>query len=117
MPVDPLSDFEIQLERIVALAVCDAFYSRHQADAAHLTDQRQALETLQPFLKVGRYCADMLQDSILQQFEVSDRERTADWMAGIGVAVGEHRIGVVGAAQVLEDLAGHHDAAEREVTR
>ena len=100
--VDALADVLVELQRIVAVAVGDAFDAGHQPGAAHLADQRQFLQRLQPRLEIGRDLARMVEDAAFQQVEVLQRHRAADRMAGIGVAMAEHRIGMVGAAQLLQ---------------
>ena len=42
MPIDPLGDLAVELGRLRAdvLPVGDAFDTGHQANAAHITDQR-----------------------------------------------------------------------------
>ena len=115
MRVDALADILVELQRILALAVGDAFDAAHQPDAAHLADQRQFLQRLQLRLEIRRDLARMVEHAVFEQVEVPQRHRAADRMAGVGQPVAEHGVRMVRAAQFLQQPLRDHDAAEREI--
>ena len=68
--VDALADVLVELQRIEADPVGDAFDAGHQSGAAHLADQRQFLERLHSRLEIGRDLARMLEDAAFEQVEI-----------------------------------------------
>ena len=69
MRVDAFADILVELQRVAALAVGDAFDAGHQPGAAHLADQRQLLQCLQFRLEIRPDFPRVLKDATLQQVE------------------------------------------------
>ena len=115
MLVDALADVLVEFQRIVAFAVRHAFDAGHQPHAAHFADQRQVLQRPELRLEIGRDMPRVRQHLVFENVEVLQRHRAADRVAGVGQPVAEQGVRMVGAAQVLQQSLGNHDAAEREI--
>ena len=82
MRVDALADILVELQRVLALAVGDAFDAAHQPGAAHLADQRQFLQRLQPRLEIRRDLARMMRECRLpagRDSSAPPRSRSDGW--------------------------------------
>ena len=117
MRVDPRADVVVEQQGVLALPADHAFHAAHQPDPAHVADDRDVAQRLQPGLQVGADRPGVVhQPLVLHDLDVLQRRRAGHGVPRIGIAVREHRALGRLAADLGEDAVRDQYGAQGLVT-
>ena len=118
MSVDPVCDLDVGGQGFLAFLVCNAFEGAHEVAAAHVADDRQLRQRLEPLHEIGADLAHVAADVFaLDDLDVLERRGAGHRVPGIGEAVAEDHAPGLGPAHLCEQLVGDDRGSERLVAR